>query len=235
MHTSGLFRDQFEKKFGSKKGIPAAVVTRWNSTIRQVKSIIGLDYKDLTEVCEDHKEALPTDREWSIMKELAEILSPFAQATDLLQGDKVVTISAVVPSILSLNHHLQRLASARDKYLMSMIKALQQSLKQRFSGVFANVGMMPKPKQQPGQNPPVPLPFSDEIYLLSALLDPSFAMMWVQEDVLVDAGQKAQLKESLKGLCGFNIAEFQSNDLTQSISFLRLFFCSILPFTMTRC
>lgn len=112
---------------------------------------------------------MPTEREWNILKELVEILNPFAQATDLLQGDKVVTISAVVPSILSLNHHLERLKTSRDKYLMSMINALQKAVKQRFVGVFVKVRMLPD----------VEGPFSDEVYLLSALLDPTFGMMCI--------------------------------------------------------
>jgi len=73
-----------------------------------------------------------------------EVLNPFLQATDLLQGDKVVTISAVVQSILSINHHLQRLQESRDRYLMSMIKALQKSLMLRLSGVFVNTGTVPQ-------------------------------------------------------------------------------------------
>lgn len=206
MHTSSSFRDSFEKKFGTAIGIPAAVCTRWNSTLRQVQSIIRLDYQALSEVCIDHKEALPTEREWSVLKELVEILSPFLQATDLLQGDKVVTISAVVPSVLSLNHHLQRLQGSRDRYLMPMIKALQKSLKHRFTGVFINARLMPKPKPscqtqtQQSAKPDAEEPFSDKVYLLSALLDPTFAMMWIDTDVLVEEKEKASLKVSLKGI-----------------------------------
>jgi len=64
MHTSGIFHDRFESKFGSVISISAAVCTRWNSTLKQVQSIIRLTYKDLSYVCTDHLEALPTEREW---------------------------------------------------------------------------------------------------------------------------------------------------------------------------
>jgi hypothetical protein len=163
----------------------------WNSTLKQVQSIIRLSYKDLSDVCTDHPEALPTEREWTVMKELVEVLNPFLQATDLLQGDRVVTISAVVPSILSINHHLQRLQESRDRYLMSMIKALQKSLKLRFSGLFVNVGMA---RREPDA------PFSEKVYQLSSLLDPTFGLMWVDIDVLVEEEAKTNLKISLKGL-----------------------------------
>lgn len=144
MHTCGLFRDSFEKKFGTTVTITAAVCTCWNSTLRQVKSIIRLDCQRLSEVCTNHKDALPTEREWSVLKELVEILNPFLQATDVYQGEKVVTISAEVPSVLSLNHQLQRLQGTTDRFLTTMIKALQKSLKHRFSGVFINAPMMPQ-------------------------------------------------------------------------------------------
>ena len=48
-------------------------------------------------------------REWNQLKELCDILKPFAQATDLTQGEKCVTVSAVLPSVLSLNNHLEKL------------------------------------------------------------------------------------------------------------------------------
>ena len=48
-------------------------------------------------------------REWNQLKELCDILKPFAEATDLTQGEKVVTVSAVLPSVLSLNNNLEKL------------------------------------------------------------------------------------------------------------------------------
>lgn len=42
-------------------------------------------------------------------------------------------------------------------------------------------------------------PFSDKIYLISAVLDPNFALMWIDNDVLVDEHEKLALKKSIKG------------------------------------
>ncbi|KAL1246660.1 hypothetical protein QQF64_034409 [Cirrhinus molitorella] len=39
LHTSTTFKEFFQSKFG-EKSIPAAVNTRWNSTLRQVQSLI---------------------------------------------------------------------------------------------------------------------------------------------------------------------------------------------------
>ncbi|KAJ8376339.1 hypothetical protein SKAU_G00069190 [Synaphobranchus kaupii] len=59
--------------------------------------------------------------------------APFAEATDLTQGEKTVTVSAVLPCVLSLNHHLEKLKE-QVRFLRSMVKSLQSSLKKRFRG-----------------------------------------------------------------------------------------------------
>ena len=41
-------------------------------------------------------------KELSQLQELIQILQPFAEATDLTKGDSVVTISCVLPVVLSL-------------------------------------------------------------------------------------------------------------------------------------
>ena len=48
-------------------------------------------------------------KELSQLQELIQILQPFAEATDLTQGDSVVTISCVLPVVLSLARSLRGL------------------------------------------------------------------------------------------------------------------------------
>jgi len=36
----------FKQAFGTDKSLTAAVSTRWNSTLRQLKAVIGLDISD---------------------------------------------------------------------------------------------------------------------------------------------------------------------------------------------
>ena len=50
LHQSTSFKDEFEIKFGKNRGIPAAVNTRWNSTLRQIQAVITLDQKQLTDL-----------------------------------------------------------------------------------------------------------------------------------------------------------------------------------------
>lgn len=80
----------FEAEFGEQKVIPAAVITRWNSTLRQVKAVLQCEHLKLCAVLEmaGHKELLFTTREWNLLKEMVDILKPFGEATDLTQGEK---------------------------------------------------------------------------------------------------------------------------------------------------
>jgi len=46
---------------------------------------------------------------------------------------------------------------------------------------------------------PVELPFGDMVYMLSALLDPSFCLFWLEQDVLTSDKVKSEVKEMMIG------------------------------------
>lgn len=52
------------------------------------------------------QEAVLTAREWNQIREQVNVHQPFGETTDFTQEERNMTISAVVPYILSLNHHL---------------------------------------------------------------------------------------------------------------------------------
>lgn len=137
LHTSTSFKENFEKEFGRRR-IPFSVTTRWNSTLRQLKAVLSCDHLRLCTFLENvgHKETKFTAREWNQIQELVQVFQPFAEATDPTQGEKMVTISAVAPCVLSL-HHLE---NQKEKvcYLGGLICSLQTSLKRRFRGIFGN-------------------------------------------------------------------------------------------------
>ena len=85
-----MLQEKFEVAFG-KAGIPAVNVTRWNSVLRQVQSILDKGLTEINEVSRDdgHNECVFTHKEWEQLTELTEILHPFKVYTDLLQGEEV--------------------------------------------------------------------------------------------------------------------------------------------------
>ena len=121
-------------------------------------------------------------REWSQLQELVTVLQPFPEATNLTQGEKIVTISIVLPSVLSLNNHLQCLIR-NVRYLSCLVKALKNSLWKRFQGIFVTVNMLE----------------SDQVsnqLTFHFILDPAFCLFWIDHDVLVEDDVKEKVKKN---------------------------------------
>ena len=92
VHTSGKVKTALEKV--TTRGIPAAVVTRWNSTFRQVQAILSIGMANVNLVVDEankdrFKMAKFLAREFEQLSELQGVLQPFAEATDVTQGEKV--------------------------------------------------------------------------------------------------------------------------------------------------
>ncbi|KAL1276314.1 hypothetical protein QQF64_035937 [Cirrhinus molitorella] len=194
LHSSTIFKDKFEAVFGNGKSIPAASVTRWNSTFRQIQAVTELGHTALTEMCSfDFKNIVITTREWAQLRELCLILGPFAEATELTEGEKMITISMVVPTVLDLNTHLIQMDSSKS-LCRPLIRALQESLQQRFSGIFIALHMT-EPEDHSFD-----APFSHEIYAQAAILDPQFGMSWVDMDVRTSGNTVAirRLREEVR-------------------------------------
>uniref|UniRef100_A0A3Q3AYL0 HAT C-terminal dimerisation domain-containing protein n=1 Tax=Kryptolebias marmoratus TaxID=37003 RepID=A0A3Q3AYL0_KRYMA len=98
LHSSSQFKDKFEAAFGTNKSVPAANATRWNNTFKQVQALTTLEHKSLSEM---------------LLKELCAVLSPFAEATDM-----------VVPTVLDLNTHLLKMEETRIQ-CGPLVRALQ--------------------------------------------------------------------------------------------------------------
>ena len=65
---------------------------------------------------------LLTGHEKAVLKEMVELLDPFEEATDILQGDRFVTISFVIPCYVGLLKHL---SSANLQYCKGLRTAVK--------------------------------------------------------------------------------------------------------------
>ena len=109
------------------------------------------------------------------------------------KGDQIATISLVVPTVLDLNSHLGKMKE-RARYCRAVVMALATSLRRRFNGICVSCNMIKVPEV-------INNPFSDKVYLLATVLDPQFAMHFVDLDVLVagaDAAALTKVRENLK-------------------------------------
>jgi len=196
LHTSALFSDAFAQVFGPNKGIPASVVTRWNSTLRQVKALLSLDAKQLQDLLEmqGHNHLVLSAREWSQLNELVDLLDPFLEATLLTESDVVVTITFCLPSVLALINHLCN--SRRNvKYCGTIADALLASINQKFDGMLQRV-QVARAHRFAGINS---MPFGSDIYIIATFFDPKFRLKWIDNEMELPDDQKEDLKNALTG------------------------------------
>lgn len=202
LHTSANFKDAFEKVFGKDKSINAAVSTRWNSTLRQIKSLLSLDFKLLSDLLEnqDHKNLVLTAREWGQLIELVDVLDPFLEATVVTEGEKVATISKALPSVLSLHSHLKEmLQQQRLKYSTPVAKALLTSLKTRFSGMFKRL-QGGATSHEGDMDVITNMPFGSDIYVISTFFDPQFRLEWIDKELDMEQDEKNSLRRAVTGV-----------------------------------
>ncbi|XP_056135225.1 zinc finger BED domain-containing protein 4-like [Lampris incognitus] len=145
-------------------------------------------------MCSDFPNVVFSPCKWAQLKELCTILEPFAEATDLTQGEQLVTSSLVVPTVLDINTHLMRMEEKRF-LCRPLVRALKESLHRRFSGIFVRT-KMDESKQHHE-------PFGEDVYFIAAMLDPRFGLSWVDMDVqstenVMSPLVRDELKRSLK-------------------------------------
>ena len=111
-----------------------------------VRRIVEIDVDKVVE----KRELYLTSYEKAVLRELVEVLEPFEEATDILQGDTYNSISLVIPSLLGLKKHLKDLSTRHSTCLTT---TLSSSLDSRFGTVL-----------------------EDLLYICAAVLDPRFKL-----------------------------------------------------------
>lgn len=87
-----------------------------------------------------------------MLRELVEVLEPFEEATDMIQGDKHVSISLALPSVLGLRKHLAEVVTHQCS---GLVTGLTQALDRRLAGIL-----------------------EDPLYVVATTLDPQFKLSW---------------------------------------------------------
>lgn len=132
----------------SEKRLKAANVTRWNSQLTMIRSILNIPEEKLESL--NTNQLTTYDRK--ILEDLVEILTPFETATQCIQGDKVITSSMVVPCVRVLKSTMENLC---QKYTSKFVSTLKASVHKRLS----------KYEEY-------------DAFLLASALDPRFKLKW---------------------------------------------------------
>lgn len=103
-----------------------------------------------------------THYERNCLQDICDILAPFEEVTDMIQGDKVVTSSVVIPCIRGLKMQMADI-NMNSRVNGKLVTALKQSLERRLS-VYEE----------------------KSLYKMAAALDPRFKLAWCKEGEVAD-------------------------------------------------
>ncbi|XP_072553038.1 zinc finger BED domain-containing protein 4 isoform X1 [Salminus brasiliensis] len=129
---------------------PSASDRHWNSQLKTMRQM--LESVDFLEDIVDRNDLALNNVEKAMLRELVEVLEPFEEATDMVQGDKHVSISLALPSVLGLRKHL---AEVITHQCTGIVTGLSQALDRRLAGIL-----------------------EDPLYVTATTLDPQFKLSW---------------------------------------------------------
>ena len=101
---------------------------------------------------------------------------------------QLVTISLVVPTVLHLYQHVKWFEA---DHLATIAADLRDGLIKRFTGILTQCKVIRSVDSNSK-------PFENEIYLISTLLDPSYGLLWVREELDLESSQ-LELEKEIKG------------------------------------
>ena len=170
--------------------------TRWNSTydaVVRVKDIISDPEKcaKFDKLCDDLSIKRFTDIQKVFIKEYVMVFKPVCNGLDVLQGDKVVGLGALLPTLTMMKDDLNAVLENPDQPLVvcgPIVSLLIDGINSRFHDVFVS---------QDAQ--------------LAAVVDPRFKLDWIDNE-----NQKSELIELLKRrLRNVQVAQASVADTTQ--------------------
>ena len=113
---------------------------------------------------------------------------------------KSVTVSLVIPAVLSLYNGVQEQLK-KAKYLRKSLIELRDSLRKRFLGIFVRMKMGYSPALEKE-------PFQNKVYLVACILDPNLKLAWIDEEVKIPSDsddqdyeyeEREKIKQEAKG------------------------------------
>ena len=194
VHQSAVFRSAFEEHFGAGRSLPKANDTRWNSTFHHLSKIACLETIKLASLLKSQNQShlILTPKEHAILQELVDLLQPFCEATDLTQGESQPTIGCVVPAVVSLDACLTEFIPRAVHHIM-VARALQESLRRRFHGLFQRIQILPSAGGEIDVKT-----FGLMLYPMASVLDPSYGFLWLEDHPSSD-DEKRLLKDEIIG------------------------------------
>jgi hAT family C-terminal dimerisation region len=182
--------------------IERPTVTRWNSELMLIKSILHIGKEHIESVSNSVADSIRfSNHDFCMMKEIVDVLEPFHQVSIKCQAEKLVTISLVVPSIVHLVCHLRSVKDSLS-FCHQLVQQLQSSMETRFAGIINRLNHVPVQDDDP---------FNDPLYFMTTLLDPTFKFFWIR-DLQLAVNIENRLKQNIIQLV---LDEISKDSLTE--------------------
>ncbi|XDV45832.1 hypothetical protein PO909_013855 [Leuciscus waleckii] len=123
---------------------------KWNAQLKILRQMV--ESMDFLEDIVDRNDLVLGNLEKAMLRELVEVLEPFEEASDMVQGDKHVSISLGLPCVLGLRKHLAEVVTHQCS---AIVMGLSQALDRRLAGIL-----------------------EDPLYVTATTLDPQFKLSW---------------------------------------------------------
>lgn len=216
--SSCSFKHAFQRVFGSKKTSAAEIPsTAWNHRLQQMQYMLSLDQQKLNKICKTtrNKAYMLSPSDWNRLKELVDILAPFAEAASAVQQSSEPAISFVLPTVLELHNRLLSFIE-KKQHLRRLGADMLLSLKNHFKGIFATVGLSGESDRLADDwSLRCSHPYGNPVYVVASVLDPRFCFNWIAH-VHEDEATKDNIKQRIEGsLCALPglINSFSNSDL----------------------
>ena len=131
------------------KRVQASNVTHCNSEVKMIRSVLSIPADKLDQL--DTQKL--TYHERSLLTDLSEILSPFEEATDVIQKQTTTSASFIMPCIHGLNAVL---SNTHSKFQSKLVSTLKSSVNRRLSSYYEQKMDL----------------------IIAAMLDPRFKLRW---------------------------------------------------------
>jgi len=133
-------------------------VTRWNSQLVMLQSVLK-DYEEVNAALTLIQSRVKiTNQDYMALSELVNVLLPFKEAMQQVEGENIVTSSCICPVVVGLLKSMEELKNSNLQYCQKLVDNLQASVSKRL------------------------LPFLKCLdNKLATLLDPRFKNKWIEE------------------------------------------------------
>lgn len=139
------------RELAGGKSLRSYCTTRWSSLYRMIDRLLELQ-DSVKAVCQERNVDGLLPSQWQSLRQIRQLLQPFAEHTLSLEANQMTTISLVVPALIDLENHLDMVCDYVFQYYSGTLlvtilgyqngiykagaESMKKDLKERFASIF---------------------------------------------------------------------------------------------------